>query len=58
MIGARFSLPAVGARLRPLMEDGLIASCAIVDMEVLYSARSLGDYEAVLEERRSMRVRP
>ena len=55
---ARFSVPAVGARLRPLMEDGLIASCAIVDMEVLFSARSLGDYEAVLEERRSMDSAP
>ncbi len=35
------------------MDEGLIATCAIVDLEVLYSARSLADYEAVLEERRS-----
>jgi predicted nucleic acid-binding protein len=55
---ARFPLAAVNSRLRPLMEDGLIATCAIVDLEVLYSARSLGDYEAVLEERRSLDSAP
>ena len=32
------------------MEEGLIATCAIVDLEVLYSASGLDDYEAVLEE--------
>ena len=36
------------------MDDGLIATCAMVDLEVLYSARSLPDYEGVLEERRSL----
>lgn len=51
---ARFPIPAVGRRLRPLMEEGQIASCAIVDMEVLYSSRNLADYEAILEERRSL----
>ena len=30
----------------------------LVDLEVLYSARSLGDYEAVLEERRSLDSAP
>ncbi len=55
---ARFPLPSVGARLRPLLEDGLVATCAIVDLEVLYSARSLTDYEQVLEERRSLDAAP
>ena len=55
---ARFPLSAVNSRLRPLMEDGLVATCAIVDLEVLYSARSLGDYEEVLEERRSLDSAP
>jgi predicted nucleic acid-binding protein len=50
---ARLPLPAVAERLRPLITDGLIATCAIVDLEVLYSARSLDDYEATLLERRS-----
>lgn len=41
-----------------MMDEGLIATCAIVDLEVLYSARSLADYEAVLEERRSFASAP
>ena len=55
---ARFPTPSVSRRLRPLMEDGLVATCAIVDLEVLYSSRSLVDYEAVLEERRSLGSAP
>lgn len=55
---ARFPLPAVGQRLRPLLEDGLIATCGIVDLEVLYSARSLADYEETLQERRSLEEIP
>ncbi len=35
-----------------------MATCAIVDLEVLYSSRSLVDYEAVLEERRSLGSAP
>ena len=42
---ARFPVPAVAARLRPLLEDGELASCAIVDLEVLYSSRNLAHYE-------------
>ena len=55
---ARFPIPVVGARLRPLLEEGWVATCAIVDLEVLYSARSLADYELVLEERRSLDSAP
>ena len=55
---ARLSLPAVASRVVPLLEDGLIASCAIIDLEVLYSARSQADYEEVLEERRSLDSAP
>jgi len=55
---ARYPLPAVAARLRPLLEEGLIATCAIVDLEVLYSSRRLGDYESVLEERRTLDSAP
>ena len=51
---ARFPIPAVAARLRPLLEDGDLATCAIVDLEVLYSSRNLADYEQILEERRSL----
>jgi predicted nucleic acid-binding protein len=55
---ARLSVPVVARRVVPLLEDGLIASCAIVDLEVLYSARSSADYEEVLEERRSLDAAP
>ena len=50
---ARMKEPAVASRLGPLLQEGLVATCAVVDMEVLYSARSPADYEAVLEERRA-----
>lgn len=55
---ARFPMPAVGRRLRPLMEEGLLATCANVDLEVLYSARHLADYQEILEERRSFDSAP
>jgi predicted nucleic acid-binding protein len=55
---SRFSLPEVGQRLRPLLEDGLLATCAIVDLEVLYSSRNLVEFEAVVEERRSLDSAP
>jgi predicted nucleic acid-binding protein len=55
---ARFPIPVVAARLRPLLEEGWVATCAIVDLEVLYSARSLADYERVIEERRSLDAAP
>lgn len=55
---ARFPVPVVAARLRPLLEDGELATCAIVDLEVLYSSRNLADYEDILEERRSLDVAP
>lgn len=55
---ARFSAPAVLRRLGPLMEEGFLATCAIVDLEVLYSSRNLADYEEVFEERRSLDAAP
>ena len=55
---ARFPIPTVGDRLRPLLEDGMLATCAIVDLEVLYSARNLRDYEEILDERRSLDAAP
>ena len=36
----------------------MLATCAIVDLEVLYSARSLVDNGQVLEERRSLGSAP
>lgn len=51
-------MPAVATRLRPLLKEGALASCAIVDLEVLYSSRNLADYEEVLEERRALDAAP
>ena len=55
---ARFPIPAVAKRLRPLLEEGALATCAIVDLELLYSARNIADYQDVLEERRSLDAAP
>ena len=55
---ARFPVPAVAARLRPLLEEGALATCAIVDLEVLYSSRNLSDYEQILEERHALDAAP
>ncbi len=46
--------PAVQARLRPLLEEGLVATCAVVDLEMLYSARNVEEYEAIREERSAL----
>lgn len=45
---------AVAARLTPLIVDGYVATCPIIDLEVLYSARSRSDYEEILVERGSL----
>jgi len=47
---ARAVDPLVGERLQRLSEFGLLATCSIVDLEVLYSARRSEDYDAVADE--------
>ncbi|MFV9673253.1 MAG: PIN domain nuclease [Acidimicrobiia bacterium] len=42
--------PIVGERLRRLSASGLLATCSIVDLELLYSARSREDHDAVADE--------
>lgn len=51
---ARLRTPMVADRLGPLLLEGLLATCPIIDLEVLYSARSLSDYEDILAERQAM----
>lgn len=51
---ARIVHAAVDERLAPLILDGQIATCPIVDLEVLYSARSFDHYEAVRSERMAL----
>ncbi len=51
---ARLHHPPVARRLGPLIVGGLVATAPIIDLEVLYSARSAADYEAILAERRAL----
>lgn len=48
---ARMHLAAVRERLAPILEAGEAATCPIIDLEVLYSARSKKDYETIRDRR-------
>jgi predicted nucleic acid-binding protein len=48
---ARMRLTAVAERLEPLITSGLVATCATLDAEALYSARRPGEYEQVRADR-------
>lgn len=53
---ARRTTPSVAARFEPLVERGLVATCAVIDLEVLYSTRSPSEYEEVRAERRGFEM--
>ena len=44
--------PQVRARLEPLILGGVVATCATLDAEALFSARSPAEYERVRADRR------
>ncbi len=48
---SRMRLRAVAERLEPLITGGLVATCATLDAEALYSARSSREYEEVRADR-------
>jgi predicted nucleic acid-binding protein len=48
---ARMSNRLVAEKLSPLVEAGLVASCAVLDAEALYSARSADEYETLRADR-------
>ena len=48
---ARMNVPSVASRMSPLIEQGLAATCAMIDLEVLYSAQSARDYETIRTRR-------
>jgi predicted nucleic acid-binding protein len=50
---ARMPNPRVRARLQPLITGGVVATCATLDAEALYSARSPAEYEQVRGDRRA-----
>jgi predicted nucleic acid-binding protein len=45
----RLRHPAVASVLGPLMESGRVSVCPVTELEVLFSARNLADYEGALE---------
>jgi predicted nucleic acid-binding protein len=49
---ARMPLPPVRERLGPLIEAGEAATCSIVDLEVLFSARNHEEHERIRTRRR------
>ncbi len=50
---ARLRDPVVARRFDPLVEYGLVATCAIVELEVLYSTRSGPEWTEVRKDRRA-----
>ena len=50
---ARMRLAVVADRLEPLITGGLVATCATLDAEALYSARGPEEYERVRADRRA-----
>ena len=51
---ARFPLPAVSAVLTPLFDAGRVATCSMIDLEMLYSARNHVEITALRRERRAL----
>lgn len=49
---ARMRHSVVAARLSPPIEAGVVATCAPLDAEALYSARSAAEYEQIRADRR------
>jgi predicted nucleic acid-binding protein len=48
---ARMPIAAVAERLTPILEAGEAATCDVIDLEVLYSARSHEEYEKIRQRR-------
>lgn len=49
---ARLNKPAVADRLTPLIEQGLVATCGVIDLEILVSARNRDEHSQLRAERR------
>ena len=49
---ARMDSSLVSSRLAPLITGGVVATCATLDAEALYSARSPAEYEQIRADRR------
>ncbi len=51
---ARMPIAAVRARLEPLLVDGLLATCGIIDLEIGFSAQTAVVHRDIRRERRSL----
>jgi len=49
---ARWDHPAVRTVLAPLIEHGLVATCGIIDLEALFSARGKAGHRMIAADRR------
>lgn len=49
---ARMPYEPVRARLAPILETGQATTCAIIDLEVLFSARNYEDHQRIRHRRR------
>ncbi len=50
---ARWERPPMRLALAPLIEHGLVATCGIIEFEMLYSARDKADYRTIKADRRA-----
>lgn len=50
---ARMRVPSVAARVSPLIEAGVVATCARLEAEALYSARNFQQYGQIRADRRT-----
>jgi predicted nucleic acid-binding protein len=48
------TIPIVRQRLEPLLVNGLVATCGIIDLEIGYSARNAATHAAVIAERQAL----
>jgi predicted nucleic acid-binding protein len=57
-VWARLSQPAVHAAIAPLVDRGLIGTCPIIDLEILYSARSGPEHDHFRAQREAFEYFP
>ncbi|MBA3523152.1 MAG: PIN domain nuclease [Geodermatophilaceae bacterium] len=50
-VWGRLHRPTVAARFSPLVEAGLVATCGVIDLEMLYSCRSGQEHRLVRAQR-------
>lgn len=50
---ARLGMPLVAEQLAPLIDAGLVATCAVIEFEILWSTRSPAEFDQVRADRSS-----